>query len=93
MNAYDVVPYLKRGTIVTYEEDGRAVLMVTGTDYGDHELVNIHNGKIAGHYSDWFNLDTEIELYENMEDWIQANFDKRKEPEPGTDKCVGTEGA
>lgn len=66
IRAFDVVPYLKTGTIIV-GVNFRSVLLVTE----DHELVNIHNGSKANCY-EWYTANSEVEIFENLEDWDQA---------------------
>jgi len=67
IRAFDVVPYLKTGTIVV-GVNFRSVLLVTS----DHELVNMHNG-IKADYYEWYSANSEVEIFENFEDWQQAD--------------------
>lgn len=67
IRAFDVAPYLKAGTIIV-GVNFRSVLLVTD----DHELVNIHNGA-KGECHDWYTANSEIEIFENLEDWDQAD--------------------
>jgi hypothetical protein len=75
MKAHDVIMYLKPGTIVVKD---RTVILVVDQGAGDTGLINPYNGKEA-HYSAWFTPDDDIELYADLEDWILAHYDKRKE--------------
>lgn len=74
VNAHDVMPHLKPGTIVT---SGRSVIMVVDDGSRECEFVNIHNGR-KDYYHQWFDNSVDCELYENMEDYIQAHYDERK---------------
>lgn len=64
--AFDVVPYLKTGTIIV-GVNFKSVLLVTDDD----RLINIYNGSVASYY-EWYTVKSEIEIFENLEDWEQA---------------------
>ncbi len=68
IRAFDVVPYLKTGTIVV-GVNFRSVLLVTQ----DHELVNMHNGRKDTVYN-WYTANSIVEIFEDFEDWEQADM-------------------
>jgi len=72
VNAHEVCPHLKPGTIV---RSGSSVIMVVDNGAGDIEFVNIHNGR-KDYYHQWFDSSVDCELFEDMEDWLCANYDK-----------------
>ena len=74
VRAHDVCPYLKPGTIVV---SGRSVIMVVDEGSGDTGFVNIHNGN-KEEYHQWWGITEDVEIYEDMEDWLQAHYDERK---------------
>lgn len=74
VNAHDVMPHLKPGTIVV---SGVSVIMVVDAGPGECDFVNIHNGT-KDYYHQWFDRDVDVELYQDMEDYIQAHYDERK---------------
>lgn len=73
MNAHEVASHLKPGTIVVSE---RSTILVVDHGAGTTLFINLHNGREA-HYVEWWKMDEEVELYEDLEDWLQAYFDKR----------------
>jgi len=75
MKAHDIAPHLKPGTIVVSD---RSVILVVDHGAGDTLFVNPHNGREA-YYHEWWHMDEEVELYEDLEDWLSAYFDKKTE--------------
>lgn len=73
VNAHEVCPYLKPGTIVVC---GRSVIIVVDDGAGRTEFVNIHNGSKA-EYHEWWSMKEDIEIFEDMFDFLQAHFDEK----------------
>ncbi len=71
MKAYDVCMHLKAGTVVVSTENKVKVILVIE----DSVLVNPFNGSTA-YYHEWFNLDEEVELFEDMEDYLSCHYTK-----------------
>lgn len=75
MNAHEVCNHLRAGTVIVREE--RSVILVVEHS-GDHILVNPYNGKTA-EYHEWFRIDEEVELFEDLEEWIMCTHTKIEE--------------
>lgn len=73
MKAHDIAPFLKPGTIVVSD---RSVILVVDHGARDTLFINLHNGREAA-YHEWWKMDEEVELYEDLEDWLCAYFEKR----------------
>lgn len=76
MKAHEVCSHLKAGTVVVSEDNDRVVILVI--EYaGDTILVNPYNG-VSAEYYEWFRIEEEVYLFEDLEEWIGYAQEKKK---------------
>ncbi len=68
LRAFDVVHHLKKGTVIVGVNFRSVIIVIEGGD-----LLNPFNGTVD-HWHAWYTANQEVELFEDLEDWIQADM-------------------